>query len=171
MLSDRMLAEHLDRIDYYALLGVSRDAPVEQIRDAFHKFALRFHPDQHVGDTEAQGRVLRIFKRGSEGYRVLLDPVLRARYDTALSRGESRHTPDAERTTVAAEAKVATVAEVPLPADVLPLYEKAADALKRGDVTNAKAFLMLVSRKSNHPKVQALAKELMEAERAALRRR
>lgn len=170
MLSDRILAAHLDRIDYYSLLGVARDAPVEQIRDAFHKFALRFHPDQHIDDPEQQSRVLRIFKRGSEGYRVLLDPVLRARYDSALGRGESRLSPDAERTVVASEAKVSTVAEAPLPADVLPLYEKVSEALKRGDITNAKAFLMLLSRKSSHPKVQSLARELIDAERNLRRR-
>lgn len=93
MLSDKLLDEHLDRMDYYALLGVARDDAAARIRDAFHKFALRFHPDQHMDDPAAQKRALRIFKRGAEGYRVLLDPVLRARYDTALARGEVRLSP------------------------------------------------------------------------------
>lgn len=171
MLSDRVLAENLDRIDYYTLLGVARDAPLNQIRDAFHKFAIRFHPDQHVDDHDTQQRVLKIFKRGSEGYRVLLDPVLRARYDAALARGESRLTPDTERVKVVGEAKVSAVADEPLPRDVQPLYDQIADSLRRGDVKNAKAFLMLLGRKSNHPKVQALAKDVLEAEKNLLRRR
>lgn len=171
MLSDRVLAENLDRIDYYTLLGVARDAPLTQIRDAFHKFAIRFHPDQHVDDVNTQQRVLKVFKRGSEGYRVLLDPVLRARYDSALGRGESRLTPDAERVKVAGEVKVSAVAEEPLPADVQPLYLQISDSLRRGDVKNAKAFLVLLGRKSNHPKVQALAKDVLEAEKNLLRRR
>jgi curved DNA-binding protein CbpA len=171
MLSDRVLAENLDRIDYYTLLGVARDAPLAQIRDAFHKFAIRFHPDQHVDDVDTQQRVLKIFKRGSEGYRVLLDPVLRTRYDAALGRGESRLTPDTERVKVVGEAKVSAVAEQPLPPDVQPLYLQISESLRRGDVKNAKAFLTLLGRKSNHPKVQALAKDVLEAEKNLLRRR
>lgn len=171
MLSDHALDENLDRIDYYAILGIARDASAAQVREAFHRFALRHHPDQHVDDVTAGRRALRIFKRGSEGYRVLLDPVLRARYDAALARGEVRLTPDAERREVVQEARVSVVSEAPLPPDIAGLYEKAAEAFKRGDLKNAKAFLMLVSRKSNHPKVQALTREILEAERAAMRRR
>ena len=88
-----------------------------------------------------------------------------------MGRGESRLSPDAERVQVAGEVRVASVSEDPLPSDVLPLYTQAADSLKRGDVKNAKAFLMMVSRKSNHPKVQALAKAVLEAERDLMRRR
>jgi curved DNA-binding protein CbpA len=171
MLSDQALAENLDRIDYYAILGVPRDASTEQIREAFHRFALRHHPDQHVDVPALAARALRIFKRGAEGYRVLLDPVLRARYDAALARGEVRLTPEAERRAVVQEARVATMSEAPLPPDVAGLYEKAVEALKRGDLMNAKAFLLLVSRKSNHPRVQSLTREILEAERAAMRRR
>lgn len=171
MLSDHLLDEHLDRVDYYSLLGASRDANAGHIRDAFHRFALRYHPDQHVDAPAEAARVLRIFKRGSEGYRVLLDPVLRARYDAALTRGEVRLTPDAERTAVVQESRVVAAVEVPLPADVAPLFERAADAFKRGDIKNAKAFLLLVSRKSSHPRVQSLTREILEAERAALRSR
>jgi len=171
MLSDQALADNLDRIDYYAILGVARDASADQVREAFHRFALRHHPDQHVDAAALAARALRIFKRGSEGYRVLLDPVLRARYDAALARGEVRLTPDAERRAVVQEARVAAVSEAPLPPDVAGLFEKAADAFKRGDLKNAKAFLLLVSRKSNHPRVQSLTREILEAERAAARRR
>ena len=171
MLSDKLLDEHLDRMDYYALLGVARDDAAARIRDAFHKFALRFHPDQHMEDPAAQKRALRIFKRGAEGYRVLLDPVLRARYDAAIARGESRLSPDAERTKVVGEAKVGSVADQTLPSDVQPIYTQIADSLRRGDVKNAKAFMMLLGRKSNHPKVQALAREVLEAEQNLMRRR
>lgn len=171
MLSDRALFEHLDRMDYYAILGVARDATADQVRESFHRFALRFHPDQHVEDASAAARAVRIFKRGSEGYRVLLDPVLRARYDAALARGEVRLTPEAERTQVVQEQRVAAVSDAPLPSDIAPLFEKAHDAFKKGDLKNARAFLMLVSRKSNHPRVQSLTRDILEAERTALRRR
>lgn len=171
MLSDHVLDEHLDKVDYYSLLGAARDATPEQIREAFHRFALRYHPDQHVDDAAESARALRIFKRGSEGYRVLLDPQLRARYDTALGRGEVRLSPDAERKAVVAESRVSAAVEAPLPSDIAPLFEKAMESYKRGDLKNAKAFLLLVSRKSTHPRVQALTRELLEAERATLRRK
>ena len=87
----------LFRSDYYAILGVPRDARAEQVREAFHRFALRHHPDQHVDAAGGAARALRIFKRGAEGYRVLIDPLLRARYDAAVARGEVRLTPEAER--------------------------------------------------------------------------
>lgn len=171
LLPDKVLNDHLDNVDYYALLGIPRDASPDAIRDAFHHFALRYHPDQHVEDAAAKLRALRIFKRGSEGYRVLLDPVLRARYDSALKRGELRLTPEAERKTVAAETTVATVAERPLPPDVQPFFDKAREAMTRGDLKNAKAFLLLAARKGPHPRLQALTKEILEAERNALAKR
>ncbi len=168
MVSERLLDERLDQVDYYTLLGVPRDAEAHRVREAFHQFALRYHPDQHVGDATASARALRIFKRGSEGYRVLLDPVLRARYDAALRRGEARLTPEAERTAVVSEARVA---EAPMPADVQPFYDKAREALTRGDLKNARAFLTMAARKTSHPKVQDLTREILEAERGRLRGR
>ena len=171
MLSDRVLDEQLDRVDYYSLLGVARDATTVQVREAFHRFALKYHPDQYTDAPAEAVRVLRIFKRGNEGYRVLLDAVLRARYDAALGRGEVRLSAEAERKAVVQEARIGTMPETPLPADVAPMFEKAHEAFKKGDLKNAKAFLMLVSRKSNHARVQALTRELLEAERAMLRRR
>ncbi len=166
MLSDKMLDERLDKVDYYALLGVARDEGVARIRDAFHKFALRFHPDQHLDDPDAQKRALRIFKRGSEGYRVLLDPVLRARYDDALGRGEVRLSAEAERQETVREAQVALPDEDPLPPEVQPIFDQATAALARGDLKNAKAFLLLVAKRSSQAKVKRLTKEILEAERA-----
>jgi len=166
MLSDKMLEDHLDKVDYYTLLGVARDEGAARIRDGFHKFALRFHPDQHMEDPDGQRRALRIFKRGSEAYRVLLDPVLRARYDDALGRGEVRLSAEAERQETVREAHVTDEAEEPLPAEVQPLFDQAASALARGDLKNAKAFLLLVAKRSSQPKVKRLTKEILEAERA-----
>jgi curved DNA-binding protein CbpA len=173
-LSERALDENLDCIDYYSILGIARDAPANTIREAFHRFALRYHPDQHIDSPEEAIRALRVFKRGNEGYRVLLDPVLRSRYDVVLTRGEIRLTSQNERIPVVQEARgVSTLSsdELPIPSDIAPLYEKCSEAFKKGDIKNAKTFLLLMSRKSAHPKVQALTKEILEAERALLRRR
>ncbi len=196
MLSDKTLEQHLDKLDYYALLGVPRDATAERVRDAFHQLALRYHPDQHVGEPAEQQRCVRIFKRGTEAYRVLLDPELRGRYDASLGKGDVRLRPQDQRrvpgaaaprtisqvvnfvpaasakgaNAVAAVAPVTAVPEAPLPSDVRPLFEQAVAALKRGDVKNAKAFLMIVAKKCSDPRVKALTREVLEAERAVGRK-
>jgi len=63
--------------DYYAILGVPRDAHPEQIKSAYRKAAVRYHPDKNPGDKEAED----MFKRVSEAYAVLGDAEKRSRYD------------------------------------------------------------------------------------------
>jgi molecular chaperone DnaJ len=63
--------------DYYAQLGVARDAGAEDIRRAFRKMAAQYHPDRHPGDKAAEAK----FKKIAEAYNVLDDPKARASYD------------------------------------------------------------------------------------------
>ncbi len=63
--------------DYYEVLDVPRDAPVEQIKKAYKKLALANHPDRNPGDEEAVVR----FKEAAEAFDVLNDPQKRSRYD------------------------------------------------------------------------------------------
>lgn len=63
--------------DYYALLGVPKDASPEQIKKAYRKVALKHHPDRNAGSKEAEER----FKQATEAYEVLRDARKRARYD------------------------------------------------------------------------------------------
>ena len=63
--------------DYYDILGVERDASPEEIKRAYRKLALRFHPDRNPGDSSAGES----FKEASEAYSVLKDPEKRSRYD------------------------------------------------------------------------------------------
>lgn len=63
--------------DYYEVLGVSREASAEEIKSAYRKLALRWHPDRNPGDAEAEER----FKAAAEAYAVLSDSSKRARYD------------------------------------------------------------------------------------------
>ena len=63
--------------DYYQVLGVSKGASPEEVKKAYRKKALKFHPDKNPGDKEAEGK----FKEASEAYSVLSDADQRARYD------------------------------------------------------------------------------------------
>jgi len=63
--------------DYYKILGVSRTANEEEIKKAYRKVAMQFHPDRNPGDKEAEEK----FKFASEAYEVLRDPQKRDIYD------------------------------------------------------------------------------------------
>jgi molecular chaperone DnaJ len=63
--------------DYYAVLGVSRDASDQEVKSAYRKLALKYHPDRNPGDKKAEEQ----FKECAEAYSVLADPEKRARYD------------------------------------------------------------------------------------------
>jgi molecular chaperone DnaJ len=64
-------------IDLYKILGVSRDATSAEIKAAYRKLALKYHPDQNPGDPDAEER----FKQIAHSYEILSDPQKRAAYD------------------------------------------------------------------------------------------
>lgn len=63
--------------DYYQILGVDRKASEEQIKRAYRKLAMQYHPDRNPGDKKAEEK----FKEINEAYQVLSDPAKRSRYD------------------------------------------------------------------------------------------
>lgn len=63
--------------DYYEVLGVARTATPEEIKKAYRKKALQYHPDRNPGDSEAEAK----FKQAAEAYEVLSNPEKRQRYD------------------------------------------------------------------------------------------
>ena len=66
--------------DYYQVLGITREASAEEVKKAYRKLALRWHPDRHPEGKERE-QAEETFKRVSEAYEVLSDPEKRARYD------------------------------------------------------------------------------------------
>src|SRR5262252_5988896 len=63
--------------DYYATLGVAREAGTDDLKKAYRKLAMQFHPDRNPGDKQAEAR----FKEVSEAYEILKDDQKRAAYD------------------------------------------------------------------------------------------
>src|SRR5919108_588788 len=63
--------------DYYEVLGLSRGANEAEIKSAYRRLAVRYHPDKNPGDKEAEEK----FKEAAEAYSVLSDAEQRARYD------------------------------------------------------------------------------------------
>ncbi len=67
----------MDKRDYYEVLGVSKNATKEEIKKAYRKQALKYHPDKNPGDKKAE----EYFKEAAEAYEVLSNDEKRARYD------------------------------------------------------------------------------------------
>jgi molecular chaperone DnaJ len=66
-----------DKKDYYEVLGLSKGASEEEIKSAFRKMAMKYHPDRNPGDASAEEK----FKEVNEAYSVLSDPDKKAKYD------------------------------------------------------------------------------------------
>ncbi len=67
----------MSKRDYYEILGVSKSSSADEIKKAYRKVAMQFHPDRNPGDKEAEEK----FKEAAEAYEVLSDQDKRAQYD------------------------------------------------------------------------------------------
>ncbi len=81
----------MSKRDYYEILGVGKSAGVDEIKKAYRKLALQYHPDRNPGNKEAEEQ----FKEAAEAYEVLSDPDKRQRYDQfgheGMRRGADYH--------------------------------------------------------------------------------
>src|SRR6185436_18231257 len=66
-----------DKRDYYEVLGVAKGVSAEDVKKAYRKLALKYHPDRNPGDKQAEAS----FKEVAEAYEILSDADKRARYD------------------------------------------------------------------------------------------
>jgi molecular chaperone DnaJ len=63
--------------DFYEILGVSKSSSADEIKKAYRKVAMQFHPDRNPGDKEAEEK----FKEAAEAYEILSDADKKAKYD------------------------------------------------------------------------------------------
>ena len=73
--------------DYYSILGVSRNASGEEVKKAFRRLAMRYHPDRNPGNSLEAGE---LFKDINEAYEVLSNDDQRYQYDRMVSWAERR---------------------------------------------------------------------------------
>ena len=87
LLSVSFVAEFAHAKDYYSILGVARGAPESQIKRAYRKLALKYHPDKNPGDDKAKSK----FEELSNAYEVLTDEEKRQIYDRHGEEGLKQH--------------------------------------------------------------------------------
>src|SRR5438128_737429 len=63
--------------DFYEILGVSKDASPDEVKKAYRKVAMQYHPDRNPGDKPSEEK----FKEAAEAYEILSDPDKKAQYD------------------------------------------------------------------------------------------
>jgi curved DNA-binding protein CbpA len=128
--------DRLDLLDYYTLLGLSSEASPLDIKRAFRKFARKYHPDRFAGAPEEKlARASQIYRRGTEAYQILTDPVSRRAYDRVLRVGKLRLTADERDRAGAAERAPEKREEKAQPIrspQALAFYNKAAEAARGG---------------------------------------
>lgn len=153
-----MAEDPLDQLDYYDLLRIDEAATADDVRRAFHDFAMRYHPDRFAGaEEEKRERAASIYRRGAEGYRVLTDPEQRKRYDEGLTKGRMRYDEPASSPN--------SVRPAPGAVDVKnlrarPFVQKALEMIKAGDFKGAKLNLALAL--NYEPENAGLAAKLEE---------
>ncbi|MCS6899459.1 MAG: DnaJ domain-containing protein [Myxococcales bacterium] len=169
------LLQRLPGLSYYQILGLPhRYATPAEVKQAFHGFALLYHPDLFLNADEfLQLAAKEVFKRAVEGYEVLRDAMLQRRYvENFLKRGKLRLPPEefSRRATIAAGGQAPSIPPAPpSPASLKPRTwvdemttedgREVADRIERmiqeGRYQAALQQMALLIRIENTPRVQA----------------
>lgn len=155
-------ARTIDSVDYLTLLRLPPGEPTEaRVREAWRAFALAFHPDRHRdAPDEVRDAATRVFQRGAEAYRILLDPTLRARYMELVAQGALRMTPEEAAESIRPSARAQDLVRS---AVARPFAEKADELIARGELKQARLQLQLAAmREPNNAKLAARLRELDE---------
>ena len=154
----------LDDLSYYDLFRLDPGASVDDLKRAFYAFANDFHPDAHGGRPRQEREALGvIFKRGTEAYRILSNPALRARYDEALLGGVVRPQtlsalPPAYESSAPLPVRLVDKVRV---AGARPFVLRSEELFKKGDPKQAKIQLtMAMHMDARNPALEALLKEI-----------
>ena len=155
----------LDSLSYYDLFRVPNTATSDELRYAFYSFADTFHPDGHTWRSQWEREAIgRIFRRGTEAYRVLADPGLRGRYDHALGEGMVR--PEqivVEPTNARPTGPLRLIDKVRSPG-ARPFVLRAEELLKQGDPKQAKIQLtMALHMDAKNPALEEFKLQIDEA--------
>jgi DnaJ-class molecular chaperone len=136
------LERRIDQLDYFEVLGVSVDAPFDDIKSMYHALQRAYHPDTFYQspDAELRNAVFHISKRVAEAYVILRDPEKRQKYTRDLQGPERdkklRFTEDSE-----SEAKREKDTELGKTPQVRNLVIKALAAMRKSDFTSAERDL------------------------------
>jgi len=153
------LFENLEKLDYYALLGIPRGAAASEARRAYFAFARELHPDRfalYQSQTLRQA-VARVFKRLNEAYQTLSDPEKSKEYQIVLERGESLRLIRKER---GVEGPKAQDTQITNP-QARKFYNLAMTALRDGKVSAAKMNLALAEKLApGHPAIKSALEDL-----------
>ena len=113
-----------EKRDYYEVLGVQKNANADEIKKAYRKAAIQYHPDKNPGDKQAEEK----FKEAAEAYDVLSNPDKRARYDQFGHAGMSGAA-GGSRSTRPSPATSAAVREPRTPIPIRPARRATARAM------------------------------------------
>jgi len=152
--------EVLDRLDYYRLLGVNREASNPEIKKAFFSIAAKFHPDRNRDADETVGEAIyTIYKRLNEAYGVLCDHEKKRAYDETLRDGRVRLELEDRRTAVP-KMPEETISN----REARQFFVQAREALKRGDVMQAELHIKVAkSREGDNAAIESMLAQIQVA--------
>ena len=134
----KLIAQSLDKYDYYQVLGAKRDASFDVLKKRYHELQRAYHPDSFFTspDEALREAVMRIAKRVTEAYVILRDPAKRAKYTDDI-QGPNREKKLRYSDESAQEQRKADQEKTGRTPQGRQLWRKAQDAIDRGDIASA----------------------------------